>query len=276
MEKKTKESTPKKVDVKRENPKIRELKCENLNIWVEDITKIKIEIFSLLNILNKLDFKKSKLMTYITKDIIDLDPYRLPYKRFLRLSLKENPPIKRKNFYRHQKLISNVESKLRIKTPNLKRIRWVDNEVVENNIGDFVRNRFYNNPDIKMFLLKYISMDDRKYKLFIKDNYNIIVDQSINQLKPSKKIIKKKKVLLVNVKGKPIYLNKVTVLKILKLSTIKESKIMKALIYYTKHIKQNYEIYIKYHKPFYPKKLKKKLHWIKDKDDTNKKLSQFI
>ena len=42
------------------------------------------------------------------------------------------------------------------------------------------------------------------------------------------------------------YLNKVTVLKILKQSKIKESKIIKALIYYTKHIKQNYEIYIKY------------------------------
>ena len=95
---------------------------------------------------------------------------------------------------------------------------------------------------------------------------------SLNQVK---KLSKKKKVLLVNVKGKPIYLNKVSVLKILKQSTIKESKIMKALIYYTKHIKQNYEIYIKYHKPFYPKKLKKKLHWIKDKDDTNKKLTQI-
>ena len=210
------QNTPNKVDVKRKNQKIKDLKCENLNIWVEDITKIKIEIFSLLNILNKLDFTKSKLMTYITKDIIDLDPYRLPYKRFLRLRLKENPPIKRKNFHRFQKLISNVETKLKIKTPNIKRIRWVENEVVENNVVDFIRNRFYNNSDIKMFLLKYVSMDDRKYKLLIKDKYNITIDQSINQFKPNKKIIKKKKVLLVNVKGNPIYLNKVTVLKILK------------------------------------------------------------
>ena len=152
------QNTPKKVDVKRENPKIKDLKCENLNIWVEDITKIKIEISSLLNIFNKLDLPKSKLMRYITKDIIDLDPYRLPYKRFLRLKLKENPSFKRKNFSRHQKLISNVESKLKIKMPNIKRIRWVDDEVVSNNIVDFVRNRFYNNSDIKMFLLKYISI----------------------------------------------------------------------------------------------------------------------
>ena len=269
------QSTPKKVDVKRENPKIKDLKCENLNIWVEDITKIKIEISSLLNIFNKLDLPKSKLMRYITKDIIDLDPYRLPYKRFLRLKLKENPSFKRKNFSRHQKLISNVESKLKIKMPNIKRIRWVDDEVVSNNIVDFVRNRFYNNSDIKMFLLKYISMDDRKYKLFIQNKHNIIIDESINKIKPNKKIIKRKAVLLINVKGNPIYLNKVSVLKILKQSKIKESKILKAIIYYIKHIKQNYEIYIKYHKPFYPKKLKKKLHWIKDKDDLNEKLKRI-
>ena len=269
------QNTPKKVDVKRENPKIKDLKCENLNIWVEDITKIKIEISSLLNIFNKLDLPKSKLMRYITKDIIDLDPYRLPYKRFLRLKLKENPSFKRKNFSRHQKLISNVESKLKIKMPNIKRIRWVDDEVVSNNIVDFVRNRFYNNSDIKMFLLKYISMDDRKYKLFIQNKHNIIIDESINKIKPNKKIIKRKAVLLINVKGNPIYLNKVSVLKILKQSKIKESKILKAIIYYIKHIKQNYEIYIKYHKPFYPKKLKKKLHWIKDKDDLNEKLKRI-
>ena len=82
-------SNSSKKEVKRENSKIKDLKIENVNIWIEDITKVTIEISSLLNILNMLDFPRIKLMKYITKDIIDLDPYRLPYIKFLRLKLKK-------------------------------------------------------------------------------------------------------------------------------------------------------------------------------------------
>ena len=265
-------SNSSKKEVKRENSKIKGLKIENVNIWIEDITKVTIEISSLLNILNMLDFPRIKLMKYITKDIIDLDPYRLPYIKFLRMRLKENPQIKKVNILKHQKLISNIESKLNIENTNVKRIMWVDDEMIDTNINAFIRNRFYNNYDIKMFLLKYTQNQDIKYKLFINDKNNIIIDQSIRQFKPNKKTIKKIKSFIINVKGNPIYLNKVTILRILKQSKIKENKVIKTITYFTKHIKQNYEILIKYHKVFYPTKLKKKLNWIKNKDEINEKL----
>ena len=164
--------------------------------------------------------------------------------------------------------------------PNIKRIRWVDDEVVNKNIVDFVRNRFYNNSDIKMFLLKYITNEDRKYKLFINDKNNIIIDHSIKHFKPNKQIIKRIKGFIINIKGNTIYLNKVTILRILKQSKIKENKIINTITYFTKHLKQNYEILIKYHKEFYPNKLKKKLSWIKNKDEIsvkikNKNISKF-
>ena len=266
-------SNSSKKEVKRENSKIKDLKIENVNIWIEDITKVTIEITSLLNILNMLDLPRIKLMKYITKDIIDLDPYRLPYIKFLRMRLKENPQIKKVNILKHQKLISNIESKLNIENTNVKRIMWVDDEIIDHNINAFIRNRFYNNYDIKMFLLKYTQNQDIKYKLFINDKNNIIIDQSIRQFKPNKKIIKKIKSFIINVKGNPIYLNKVTILRILKQSKIKENKIIKTITYFTKHIKQNYEILIKYHKVFYPTKLKKKLNWIKNKDEISEKIS---
>ena len=61
------QNTSKKGENNRKNTKIKEIKCENLNIWIEDITKINIEMFSLLNILNKLDLEKNEIMKYITK-----------------------------------------------------------------------------------------------------------------------------------------------------------------------------------------------------------------
>ena len=273
-------SSSSKKEVKRDNPKIKDLKLENVNIWVEDITKITIEISSLLNILNMLDLQLTKLMKYTTLDIIDLDPYRLPYIKFLRLKLKENPQIKKVNISTYQKLISNIEKELKIKNTNIKRSMWVDNEVIDNNVDDFIRNRFYNNSDIKMFLLKYITNEDRKYKLFINDKNNIIIDHSIKHFKPNKQIIKRIKGFIINIKGNTIYLNKVTILRILKQSKIKENKIINTITYFTKHLKQNYEILIKYHKEFYPNKLKKKLNWIKNKDEIsvkikNKNISKF-
>ena len=62
---------------KRKNPIIDEIKCEKTNIWAQDILKIHIEISSLFNILNKLDLDRKTLLSYLTTEIIDLDPYRL-------------------------------------------------------------------------------------------------------------------------------------------------------------------------------------------------------
>ena len=269
------QNTSKKGENNRKNTKIKEIKCENLNIWIEDITKINIEMFSLLNILNKLDLERNEIMKYITKDIIDLDPYRLPYIKFLRIRLKENEKIKRKKIDKFQNLILNVESKLNITNNNIKKTKWVNEEKIQKNVNDFIRNRFYNNYDIKMFLLKHINnKEGRKNQLYINDR-NLVIDQSINQFKPNKKVLKKIKGFIVNIKGNQIYLNKVTILRILKQSKIKENKIIKSIIYFTKHIKQNYQIMVKYHKLFTPNKLKKKLYWIKDKEEFNEKLQKI-
>ena len=53
----------KKEETKRKNPKLKEIKCEKLNIWILDIYKIHIEIGSLYNIFNKLDIdQKTSLL----------------------------------------------------------------------------------------------------------------------------------------------------------------------------------------------------------------------
>ena len=53
--------------IKKKNPILKEIKCENLNIWVEDIIKIPIDIFSLYNIFNKMDLNQNEcsLLLYL-------------------------------------------------------------------------------------------------------------------------------------------------------------------------------------------------------------------
>ena len=65
---------------------------------------------------------------------------------------------------------------------------WVEEENVVNNVEDFIRNRFYENLELKMFLLKHLNHERRKYKLILnKDTKNIIIEQGIKRFKPNKK-----------------------------------------------------------------------------------------
>ena len=261
--------------IKKKNPILKEIKCENLNIWVEDIIKIPIDIFSLYNIFNKMDINQNEVISYLTPDIIDLDPYRLHYVKFLKLKSIENKAMKQSQILNLNNSIVNVEKKLGLKNTNLKKNVWVEEENVIHNIEDFISNRFYTNIDIKMFLLKFLHHEKRIYKLIIKkDKKNIIIDEGLKHFRINKKILKKIKSFMVNLKGVKINLKKSSIGTILGQSRIKENHVIKDLIFYTKHIKQNYEIMIKYHKIYYPKIIKQKLTWINDENDFSEKIKR--
>ena len=260
---------------KRKNPIIEEIKCEKTNIWAQDILKIHIEISSLFNILNKLDLDRKTLLSYLTTEIIDLDPYRLPYTKYFKLRINEPEKFTHNNIINLNKNIIQVENILGLQNQNQKKKIWVEEENVVNNVEDFIRNRFYENLDLKIFLLKHLNHERRKYKLILnKDTKNIIIEQGIKRFKPNKKILKKLKGFIVNVKGVQINLSKSSIGMILKQSHIKENTIIKHITFFTKHLKQNYQITIKYHTIIYPKKLKKKLDWINDKPDLSKKIKR--
>ena len=265
----------KKEETKRKNPKLKEIKCEKLNIWILDIYKIHIEIGSLYNIFNKLDIDQKTSLSYLTTDVIDLDPYRLPYIKFFRLRQIENKKMKQSNLTHLKNFVNHVEKKLGLKNQNKIKKIWVEKENVDHQIEEFIRNKFTDNYDIKMFLLKFFNHHSRKYKLIIEKNKkDIIIEEGIKHLRPNKKILKTLKGYIVNVKGKRINVSKSSIGLILSLSHIRENNIIKHITYFTKHIKQNYEITIKYFKITYPKKVKKELYWINDKPEYSEKIKR--
>ena len=75
--------------------KLNDLKCENTNIWIQDIFKIKIEVSSILYIFNLIDIDQKTMVNYLTPEIIDLDPYRLHFVKFFRLKSFINEKMKK-------------------------------------------------------------------------------------------------------------------------------------------------------------------------------------
>ena len=255
--------------------KLNDLKCENTNIWIQDIFKIKIEVSSILYIFNLIDIDQKTMVNYLTPEIIDLDPYRLHFVKFFRLKSFINEKMNKSIIINLNKFITNTENLIGIKNKYERRKVWTEEENVVHDVKNFICNRFYNNYDIKMFLLNHINEENKNYKLIVNKNQKkLIIEEEIKKFRINKSNLKKLKSFSVNLNGEYIHLKKESIGRILKQSQIKENILIKQIIYFRKLIKKNYEITIKYHKIIYPEKIKKELRWIEDENEYSEKIKR--